>query len=75
VNLPASRNGNAPRRTVKAARVRVMSQADRVASVREAAAVCNVTPPVVRRWLSLGLISEPAMDTAAAASGPRRDRS
>jgi hypothetical protein len=36
-----------------------MSEADRVASVRQAAAVCNVTPPVVRRWLSLGLISGP----------------
>ena len=36
-----------------------MSQADRVASVRQAAAVCNVTPPVVRRWLSLGLIPDP----------------
>jgi hypothetical protein len=24
-----------------------------------AAAVCNVTPPVIRRWLSLGLIPEP----------------
>jgi hypothetical protein len=54
VNLPASRNGNAPRRTVKAARVRVMSQADRGASVREAAAVCNVTPPVVRGGCLLG---------------------
>ena len=30
-----------------------------VTSVRQAAAVCNVTPPVVRRWLSLGLIPEP----------------
>jgi hypothetical protein len=28
-----------------------------VRSVRQAAAVCNVTPPVVRRWLSLGLIA------------------
>jgi hypothetical protein len=27
--------------------------------VRQAAAVCNVTPPVVRRWRSLGLISAP----------------
>ena len=36
-----------------------MSEADRVTSVRQAAAVCNVTPPVVRRWLSLGLIPEP----------------
>jgi hypothetical protein len=30
-----------------------------VTSVRQAAAVCNVTPPVVRRWLSLGLIPTP----------------
>jgi hypothetical protein len=30
-----------------------------VNSVRQAAAVCNVTPPVVRRWVSLGLISGP----------------
>jgi hypothetical protein len=40
--------------------VRVMSEVDRVTSIRQAAAVCNVTPPVVRRWLlSLGLIPEP----------------
>jgi hypothetical protein len=30
-----------------------------VASVRQAAAVCNVSPPVVRRWLSLELIPGP----------------
>jgi hypothetical protein len=30
-----------------------------VSSVRQAAAVCNVSPPVIRRWLSLGLITEP----------------
>jgi hypothetical protein len=30
-----------------------------VTSVRQAAAVCNVSPPVVRRWLSLGLIADP----------------
>ncbi len=30
-----------------------------ITSVRQAAAVCNVTPPVIRRWLSLGLIPEP----------------
>jgi hypothetical protein len=30
-----------------------------VTSVRQAAAACNVTPPVVRRWLSLGLIPAP----------------
>jgi hypothetical protein len=36
-----------------------VSEADLVRSVRQAAAVCNVTPPVVRRWLSLGLLSGP----------------
>jgi hypothetical protein len=36
-----------------------MSEADRVTSIRQAAAACNVTPPVVRRWLSLGLITDP----------------
>ena len=36
-----------------------MSGPQKVSSVRQAAAVCNVTPPVVRRWLSLGLIPEP----------------
>src|SRR4029453_12089218 len=30
-----------------------------VPSIRQAAAMCNVTPPVIRRWLSLGLISGP----------------
>jgi hypothetical protein len=30
-----------------------------VTSVRQAAAVCNVTPPVIRRWRSLGLIPAP----------------
>jgi hypothetical protein len=30
-----------------------------VTSIRQAAAVCNVTPPVVRRWRSLGLIPGP----------------
>jgi hypothetical protein len=30
-----------------------------VSSVRQAAAACNVTPPVIRRWLSLGLLTEP----------------
>src|SRR4051812_7299624 len=38
-----------------------MSETDRVTSVRQAAAVCNVTPPVIRRWLSRGLISEPPL--------------
>jgi hypothetical protein len=32
---------------------------EKITSVRQAAAVCNVTPPVVRRWLSLGLIPGP----------------
>jgi hypothetical protein len=43
--------------TVKAASVRMVSR--QVTSVRQAAAACNVTPPVVRRWLSLGLITPP----------------
>jgi hypothetical protein len=30
-----------------------------VTSIRQAAAACNVTPPVVRRWLFLGLITQP----------------
>jgi hypothetical protein len=30
-----------------------------VTSIRQAAAVCNVTPPVIRRWRSLGLIPAP----------------
>jgi hypothetical protein len=44
---------------VKAASVRVVSGPQEVTSIRQAAAMCNVTPPVVRRWLSLGLISAP----------------
>jgi hypothetical protein len=36
-----------------------VSEADRVTSVRQAAAVCNVSPPVVRRWLCLELIPGP----------------
>ena len=36
-----------------------MSRPDEITSVRQAAAVCNVTPPVVRRWLSLGLLPGP----------------
>jgi hypothetical protein len=42
-----------------AATLSLMSQADRITSIRQAAAACNVTPPVVRRWLSLGLIPGP----------------
>ena len=30
-----------------------------VLSLRQAAGACNVSPPVVRRWLSLGLLSAP----------------
>jgi hypothetical protein len=37
----------------------VVSRSGENTSVRQAAAVCNVTPPVVRRWLSLGLIPGP----------------
>jgi hypothetical protein len=44
---------------VKAASVRVVSGPQEVTSIRQAAAMCNVTPPVVRRWLSIGLISGP----------------
>jgi hypothetical protein len=44
---------------VKAASVRVVSGPQEVTSIRQAAAMCNVTPPVVRRWLSLGLIPGP----------------
>jgi hypothetical protein len=36
-----------------------MTETDQVTSIRQAAAVCNVTPPAVRRWLFLGLITEP----------------
>jgi hypothetical protein len=36
-----------------------MSGPQKVSSVRQAAAVCNVTPPVIRRWLYLGLIPRP----------------
>jgi hypothetical protein len=36
-----------------------VNRQEEVTSVRQAAAMCNVTPPVVRRWLSLGLISGP----------------
>ena len=41
------------------ASVLLVNRQEEVTSVRQAAAVCNVTPPVVRRWLSLGLIPEP----------------
>jgi hypothetical protein len=49
---------------VKAASVRVVSRSKHIEngsvfSVRQAAAACNVSPPVVRRWLSLGLLSAP----------------
>jgi hypothetical protein len=37
----------------------VVSGPQQVTSIRQAAAICNVTPPVVRRWLSLGLMSGP----------------
>jgi hypothetical protein len=46
---------------VKVASVRVMSRGKQIehgsVSVCRAAAACNVSPPVVRRWLSLGLLS------------------
>ena len=43
----------------KVASVRVVNREEQVTSVRQAAAVCNVTPRVVRRWLSFGLIPGP----------------
>jgi hypothetical protein len=30
-----------------------------ITSIRRAAAVCNVTPPVIRRWISIGLLTGP----------------
>jgi hypothetical protein len=42
-----------------AASVRAVGRQEEITSVRPAAAVCNFTPPVVRRWLSVGLIPEP----------------
>jgi hypothetical protein len=36
-----------------------VSDAIPISSVRRAAAACNVSAPVVRRWLALGLIPEP----------------
>jgi hypothetical protein len=36
-----------------------VSRSVEITSVRQAAAACDVSPPVVRRWLSLGLIAEP----------------
>jgi hypothetical protein len=49
---------------VKAASVRVVSRRKQIEngsvfSVQQAAAACNASPPVVRRWLSLGLLSAP----------------
>jgi hypothetical protein len=53
-----------PGEEVKAANLRTVSRRKQIkdgslTSVRQAAAVCNVSPPLVRRWLSLGLIAEP----------------
>jgi hypothetical protein len=47
------------RGAAEAASVRLVSRPHGVTSVRQAAAVCNVTPPVIRRWLSLGLLTAP----------------
>ncbi len=49
---------------MNAASVRVVSRRRQIEngsvfSVRQAAAACHVSPPVVRRWLSLGLLSAP----------------
>jgi hypothetical protein len=51
-----------------------MNQPDSVTSVRPAAAVCNVTLPVVRRWLSLGLIPAPPADPKDPSSAFRTAR-
>ena len=51
-----------PRRVaiaVRLASVRLVKQPQEVPSFRQAAAVCNVSPSVIRRWLSLGLIPGP----------------
>ena len=37
-----------------------MSRPEAITSVGQAAAACSVTPPVIRRWLSLGLIPGPS---------------
>src|SRR5688572_4696289 len=42
--------------SAKPVSVRLVSEHELVTSVRHAAAVCNVSPTVVRRWLYLGLI-------------------
>ena len=52
------------RGALKAASVRVVSRRKQIEngsvfSVRQAAAACNVSTPVVRRWLSLGLLPAP----------------
>ena len=44
---------------MKARYVHGMSRSEEVTSVRQAAAASGVSPPVVRRWLSLGLIPGP----------------
>jgi hypothetical protein len=36
-----------------------VSRPEAITSVRQAAAACSVTPPVIRRWISLGLIPQP----------------
>jgi hypothetical protein len=53
-----------PGEEMKAANLRTVSRRKQIkdgslSSVRQAAAICNVSPPVIRRWLSLGLIAEP----------------
>ena len=64
---------------VKAASVRVVSRRKQIengslSSVRQAAAACNVSPPVVRRWLSLRLAGlDMIRRSATAAAGHRRN--
>jgi hypothetical protein len=58
---PSRLNGSG---AAKAASVRVVSRRKQiengsVLSLRQAAGACNVSPPVVRRWLSLGLLPAP----------------
>jgi hypothetical protein len=50
--------------------LRVVSRPEQVTSVRQAAAVCNVSPAVVRRWLSR-VDAGAAMDASATVGGSR----
>ncbi len=52
-------SGSGEGRSVRVVSRRQQIENGSVFSVRQAAAACNVSPPVVRRWLSLGLLSAP----------------